>query len=322
MGRSGAPRPAATANAGRAIDSARRRKLAQPPPVSRIGAVVYPSRHATHARFDFPERSRPRAGGGNALCRARRLPPERSPRGPGIHPQAAGRRRPEGVDRAAAGAAGRAAGRPGGHYLYGRALGATEPSLAVWALRKAMDDPEWLVPAGSQLAFWALASEDFNEVVKVTSRILEKDPENVRALLMRGNAYAHSRRNYDLALADAKRVFEIDRDAAEAYEPMILALLGLGKMKEAREALDEAGRRITELGLKKEIAAWHCVTTAIFQNESGELEQAKQTWSRCLETYPTDPDVVISAQRFYDTQGEPERSFEIVQTAFKAAPNS
>ena len=211
---------------------------------------------------------------------------------------------------------------PEANYLYGRAMVHSEPSNAVWALRKAMEDPEWLIPAGSQLAFLALSSEDFNEVVKVTSRILEKDPENIAALLMRGNAYAHSRRNPDLALADANRVLEIDRDKTEAYEPMILALLQQGKMKEAGEKLEEAGRRITELGLKKEIAAWHCVTTAIYQSESGQLEQAKQTWGKCLETYPTDPDVVISAQRFYDAQGEPDRSLEIVKTAFKDAPQS
>jgi tetratricopeptide (TPR) repeat protein len=93
-------------------------------------------------------------------------------------------------------------------------------------------------------------------------------------------------------------------------------------MKEAGEALEEAGRRISELGLRKEIAAWHCVTTAIYQHESSQLDQAKKTWSKCLETYPTDPDVVISAQRYYDSQGEPERSLEIVQAAHKAAPDS
>jgi tetratricopeptide (TPR) repeat protein len=211
---------------------------------------------------------------------------------------------------------------PEANYLYGRALGPTEPSNAVWALRKAMESPEWRVPAGTTLAYLALASEDFNEVVKVTGQILEHDPENVPALLMRANAHAHSRRNLDLALADSKRALEIDRDATEAYEPMILALLGLGKMKEAGETLDEAGRRITELGLKPEVAAWHCVTTAVFQNESKQVEQAEKTWSRCLDTWPTDPDVVISAQRFYDAQGEPDRSLAIVQKALAAAPTS
>ena len=61
---------------------------------------------------------------------------------------------------------------PETNFLYGRALSATQPNLAVWSLRKAMEDPEWLVPAGSQLAFLALTGLDFNEVVKITGRIL------------------------------------------------------------------------------------------------------------------------------------------------------
>ncbi|MBW2716131.1 MAG: hypothetical protein JRD03_08645, partial [Deltaproteobacteria bacterium] len=37
------------------------------------------------------------------------------------------------------------------NFLYGRALAFTKPNLAMWALREAMKDPEWLVPAGTQL---------------------------------------------------------------------------------------------------------------------------------------------------------------------------
>jgi len=211
---------------------------------------------------------------------------------------------------------------PEANYLYGRALSTTQPNLAVWSLRKAMEDPEWLVPAGSQLAYLALAGLDFNEVIKVSGRILERDPENVRVLLMRANAYAHSKRDPELALADAKRVLEIDRDATEAYEPLILALLGLGRMEEAKQALAEAGRRIVELGLKEGVVAWHCATTAVFEQDSGDLEKTRKTWVECLDKHPTDQDVVSSAIKFYDGQGEPERSLEILRAAQAAAPDS
>lgn len=210
---------------------------------------------------------------------------------------------------------------PETNFLYGRALTRTQPNLAAPSLRKAMQDPEWLVPAGSQLAYLALAGNDFHEAVKITSQILERDPENVRVLWMRAQAYAHSKQNPELALADAKRVFEIDRDYTEAYEPLILALLGLGRMKEAGEALAEAGRRITELGLREGVAAWHCATTAVFEQESGELEKARKTWIACLEAHPTDLDVVTTAVNFYDAQGEPERSLEILRTANAGDPD-
>ena len=207
------------------------------------------------------------------------------------------------------------------NFLYGRALSFTQPNLAVWSLRKAIEDPEWLIPAGSQLAFLALSGDDFNEVVKITGRLLEHDPENVGALLMRANAYAHSKQNPELALADAKRVLEIDRDATEAYEPLILALLSQGKLKEAGEALQEAGRRVEELGLKEDVVAWHCVTTSLFEQESGKLEQARKTLSGCLDAHPTNLDVVSSAVSFHDAQGERERSLEILRAARAGAPD-
>jgi tetratricopeptide (TPR) repeat protein len=208
------------------------------------------------------------------------------------------------------------------NFLYGRALALTQPNLAVWSLREAMKDPDWLVQAGTQLAFLSLANYDFNEVVEITGRILEREPENVRVLLLRANAYAHSKQNPELALADAKRMLELDPGATEAYEPLILALLGLDRLEEAREALEEAGRLLVELGTEEGVLAWHCSTTAVFEQESGELEQARETWIACLAAHPTDLDVVSSAIDFYDAQGEPDRTLEVLRAALAGAPGS
>jgi len=208
-------------------------------------------------------------------------------------------------------------------FLYGRALALTGRSnLATWSLRNAMQDPAWLVPAGLQLAFIALDGRDFNEVVEITARILEQDPENVTALLMRANAYAHWRKSPELALADADRVLELDPDKVEAFEPRILALLDLGRLDEASESLAEAGRRLVELDASGRVLAWHCSTTAAFEQESGALDQARETWARCLETYPDDLGVLSEAVSFYDGQGEPERSLEILRNALANAPSS
>jgi tetratricopeptide (TPR) repeat protein len=211
---------------------------------------------------------------------------------------------------------------PEANFLYGRALARTEPNLSVWALSKAMQDPEWLVPAGLHLALLALTAEDFYDVEQVTGRILEHEPDNLKALMYRANGRAHSKRNPEGALEDAKRILEIDPEATEAYEPMILALLTLGRLDEARDKLAEAGRLAVELGRGDEVLAWHCVTTAMFEVESGLLEQAHETWLRCLDAYPTDPDVVTSAVEFYDARGERERALEVLRTARDADPTS
>jgi tetratricopeptide (TPR) repeat protein len=212
---------------------------------------------------------------------------------------------------------------PEADFLYGRALAFTQQSnLAMWSLRRAMKDPEWLVLAGLQLAFLALDGRDFNEVVEITGRVLEREPENVTALLMRANAYAHWKKDPELALADADRVLELNPDTLEAFEPRILALLDLGRLEEASEALAEAGRRLVELEAGEGVLAWHCSTTAAFEHESGDLERARETWIACLDAHPTDPQVLSSAMNFYDAQGEPDRALEVLRAAFAGAPTS
>ena len=211
---------------------------------------------------------------------------------------------------------------PEANYLYGRALAFTQPNLAVWPLRKAMDDPKWFVPAGTQLAFLSMVGEDLSEAIKITGRLLEREPDNVQVLLLQAQARAHSKKDFELALADAKRVLELDPNKTEAYEPLILALLGLNRLKEASDALAEAGGLLDPLGMDASVRAWHCATTAMFQQESGELEKTRATWIACLEAHPTDPDVVSSSVNFYDTQGERERSLEIMRAAIAGAPTS
>jgi tetratricopeptide (TPR) repeat protein len=209
------------------------------------------------------------------------------------------------------------------HYLYGRALVLTgQVGLAGWSLRRAMEDPDWLIPAGLQLAQMGLANRDFNEVEEITGRILELEPDNTLALLMRANAHAHWKKDPERALADAERVLELDPDFLAAFEPRILALLALDRKPEAREALALAGRRLVELGAEPAVLAWHCSTTAIFQTDAGDLESARKKWSECLETYPGDMGVVSGAMNFHDSQGELERSLEIAREAFAREPRS
>ena len=212
---------------------------------------------------------------------------------------------------------------PEANYRYGHALAATHRAhLASFSLRKAMEDPEWLIPAGAQLAYTALATRDFNVVIEVAGRVLEQDPDNVQFLLMRASAHAHWMKDAEAALADADRVLEIDPDAVEAYEPRILALLALGRDEEASGVLAEAGRRVAERGANDKVLAWHCSTTATFEQDDGDLEAARATWLRCLEAYPSDLEVVKSAVGFYDSLGELDQSLNVMRAALADAPTS
>jgi Flp pilus assembly protein TadD len=210
---------------------------------------------------------------------------------------------------------------PEANYLYGVGLLYTqEPSLALFPLHKAMDDPAWLIPAGMQIAQAGLLSNDFNEVVNATTRILEKHPEEVQALLFRAQARAHWRQDIEAGLADANRVLELQPDMLEVYEPKILALLALDRKAEAREALAEAGRKLETSEYPESVKAWHCATTAVFDAEASEPDAAREQFAACLEKYPTDPTVISNSLEFYGAHGEHERALEVLRAAHEKAP--
>jgi tetratricopeptide (TPR) repeat protein len=214
-------------------------------------------------------------------------------------------------------------GDPEVQYLYGRALALTgQTSLAEWSLRQAMNDPEWLVPAGLQLAFGALETGDYPTAIEATGRVLEAHPDHLDARLMRAQAYARSPEHLEDTLAEVDRILKLDPENLEASEPRILALLALERTEEAGEAIAELGRRIEESPLGTREPAWHCATTAIFADESGEAELAGKRWAECLERYPAHPNVVDSGVRFYDARGEFHRSLEILRRAQQEEPTS
>jgi len=206
-------------------------------------------------------------------------------------------------------------------FLYGRALIQTQQfSLATWPLRQAMEDPEWLRPAGLLFAHIALASRDFNEVVRVTTRILEAHPEDTTARLYRAQANAHWRNNPEAALADARQVLQSAPEMLEAYEPLILALLALDRADEASDALAEAGRQLEESNAPVGQLAWHCSTTAVFATDAGDLDRAAALLEGCLEKFPADATVVNNAIAFFDGRGQGRRSIEILRVALEHEP--
>jgi len=158
--------------------------------------------------------------------------------------------------------------------------------------------------------------------IETANRILEEDPDNVDVLLLRANAHAQSRTDNEAALADADRILELDPDNLDVMEPRILALLRLERVEEAGEAIEELGRRIDESQLGSGLAAWHCATTALFADESGDKELAEERWADCLERFPGHPNVVKNALEFYDAQGRFDRSLEITRRAQQAEPTS
>ena len=204
------------------------------------------------------------------------------------------------------------------NFLYGRALIAVgELGAATFPLSKAMESDEWRRPAAMERMRPALSTTDFNEVVDVTNRLLEDDPDDVIALLYRAQANAYWKKNFEAALEDARRVLELEPDRIEAYEPLVLALEGLDRDEEARAEFAEVGRRLRDTDAPEAQLAWHCVFSAAFAVESIGFEESRSAFDACLETYPADPTVVQHSVEFYDAHGDLERSLEILETVYE-----
>jgi hypothetical protein len=84
--------------------------------------------------------------------------------------------------------------------------------------------------------------------VIAADKVLEKEPQNVEALLARANAFGYWRKDPDARSRTRARVLELDPDSIDAMKPRILALLALERTEEARTAIAELGRRIEEIG--------------------------------------------------------------------------
>jgi len=206
------------------------------------------------------------------------------------------------------------------YFRYGLALALTgQSSLAEWSLREAMKDSEWLGPAGLRLAQDALNSANYGTVEEVTNQLLSREPDSTAALLLRAHGRAHSRLEFAGALEDAERILELEPANLDAMEPLILSLLGLERYEEAGQAIEQMGKRIQEADLSDEIRGWHCATSAIFADDSGETAEAGKRFAECTEQYPDHANVVTSAVKFYEAQGQFERAREVLAGAIEGA---
>lgn len=205
-------------------------------------------------------------------------------------------------------------------FLYGRALVETgQPGLAEWPLRKAQEDPTWFVRSSMLIANVEQAGGNAENAAETYAKILEVNPNNMDVRIKRANVLARSPRLLHEALEEVDRILEIDPAQLSAFKPKILAYLGLNQPDDAERVLGELGARIeAEQPEDDPIRGWHCATMAIFADDKGEEELARERWSVCTEKYPTHPNVVGKAIEFYRKKSEPENALKVARAAFEA----
>jgi len=206
-------------------------------------------------------------------------------------------------------------------YLYGTALiYLGQLTEAVWPLRRAMEDPDWYSKAALQLANISTLTTDWDMATQLLDALLEQEPENAQALLLRAYARAQSRQDYEGALADADAVIAQDASSSDALVLRAVALLGLQRIDEAGEAIEAASDHFEEAGLGLAESPRFCAVRATFAKEKKQLEKAEEIFDECLTRFPDHFFIVNEAAKFFDSIGRFDRSLEIVRDAHELAP--
>ena len=104
--------------------------------------------------------------------------------------------------------------------------------LAVWPLRVAAKTPEYAIEARMLLARSMLESRTAPDSIPIIDELLEIEPENIPALILRIQAYQATGRNED-ALVEIERVLELDPDNVHVLVPRVTGLIATQQIEEA-----------------------------------------------------------------------------------------
>ncbi len=195
--------------------------------------------------------------------------------------------------------------------------------LAVWPLRAAAQAPEYAIEGRMLLVRSMLESRTAPDAIPVIAEILEIEPENTAAIVLRIQAYQASGRNED-ALVDIERVLELEPDNAAVMVPRVTALIATEQIDEAEKAIEDARELLdsAEGEVDPSFVAMLCVARGLFAHEKGDSELAEAQYAECLEKFPVNPFVVQEAANFYGMTGRRERAIEILEKALEESGNS
>lgn len=211
---------------------------------------------------------------------------------------------------------------PEANHRLGVALMQTgQPSLAVWPLEKSAKSEEFAVSSGLILASAFLGINAPEDAVRVSSHVLEIDPERSAALRMRAHAQIQAGKKEE-ALVDARRLRQMQPDDYPSAVLLAGILSDLGELDEAEKTYLE----VKELGAKSgdpSTAARGCLALANFY-DGGRKDRARAeaAFQECVAAYPTEPLALQLATQFYDASGRSDEGTALWKHAVAEAPEN
>jgi len=212
---------------------------------------------------------------------------------------------------------------PETNLLYGRALSRSgAPRVAIWTLRKAAESPDWEVAANLELADAQARAQNWAASIEASNAVLDAEPENVTALMLRGNARMTSGKEFERALEDFDVILESDPTYFPALASRASALLLMGKVDEAAKQIEAIEELVKQDPQDVGTQAQLCATRAVLQQERGDAADAEKRFDACLEKFPSLAIVIEPAMTFFDGKGDLERSRAILEKALSLVPMS
>lgn len=205
-------------------------------------------------------------------------------------------------------------------YRYGVAqLRLGRPSVAIWGLLEAREDPEWQARALLALIEVGIVANDREQSVDAATQLIELEPDNEHARLLRAESYI-ALRKFEEALADADWLLDGQEENVAGHTIRLQALLGLKRVDELEADFDRLEALATENAFPQGIAAKYCVARATFADEKGDAELATERFEECLAAYPSSGELMLAAVSFFDQNGNVARATEILADAVEASP--
>jgi tetratricopeptide (TPR) repeat protein len=211
---------------------------------------------------------------------------------------------------------------PEANYLLGVALVQTgQPSLAVWPLEKASNDPSQALPAGVLLASTFLGLQSHDDAVRIATQVLEKDPGRIAALKIRAQALLGAN-DREKAIEDTARLREL---APDDYQSVLLhatILAELGRIPEAEKAHEDLEAVAAKTGDPGTIARGCLARAAFFKDNLKDDARAEAHYKKCLEQSPSEPLALRLVTQFYDERQRGDEATAIWEKALKDAPEN
>lgn len=211
---------------------------------------------------------------------------------------------------------------PEANYLLGVALVQTgQPSLAVWPLEKAANDPSQALPAGLLLASTFLALQTYDDALRVATSVIERDPERVAAIKIRAQALLGAGER-EKALEDTRRLRELVPDDYQSLLVHATILAELNRLDESDKAHEELEAVAAKSGDPATVARGCLARAAFFKDNIKDDARAEAHYKTCLEKSPNDGLALRLIAQFYDERQRTAEATAIWEKALERAPEN